>query len=46
MWDLKTIKNINTDEMILKRLKRARQMNRVRKLLKDDRPRPAVSGSH
>ena len=36
MWDLKTIKNINTDEMILKRLKRARQMNRVRKLIKEE----------
>ena len=32
MWDLKTIKRINTDAQIRKRAERARRMNRVRKL--------------
>lgn len=31
MWDLATIKKINTDEQILKRIRYARRMNRLRK---------------
>ncbi len=37
MWDLATIKKINTDEEILKRIKRARRLNRVRKLIKKEK---------
>lgn len=32
MWDLSTIKKMNTDEQIRKRIAYARRMNRVRKL--------------
>ncbi len=31
MWDLNSIKKINTDEQILKRIRYARRMNRLRK---------------
>ena len=31
MWDLKTIKKLNSDEEILKRIAYARRMNRIRK---------------
>lgn len=30
MWDLNTIKKINTDEQIMKRIRHARRMNRLR----------------
>ncbi len=31
MWDLNSIKKINTDEQILKRIRYARRINRLRK---------------
>jgi len=39
MWDLATIKKLNSDAEILKRIERARRINRVRKIVKDDRPK-------
>lgn len=36
MWCLTTIKKINSDAQIRKRVERARRMNRVRKLKRDD----------
>ena len=37
MWGLNTIKKTNTDEQILKRIRYARRMNRVRKLARDEK---------
>ena len=31
MWDLDTIKKINSDEEILKRIRYARRLNKIRK---------------
>ena len=44
MWCLTTIKKINSDAQIKKRIERARRMNRVRKLKLDDRRTRPTSG--